>query len=473
MQQGKVILVGSGCDGGLITLRGKEKIPFADVIVYDDLIDKSLLWLKKEDADLIYVGKREGRHSKKQEEINSILIDEAKKGKTVLRLKGGDSFVFGRGGEEIIALQRENIPFEVVPGVSSCIAVPESMGIPVTHRGMARSFTVVTAHSESGSGENYEALSRLKGTLVFLMGLSKASEISRRLIENGKDENTACSILFGKVGQTQRLDTSLRYLSQAAEKAQPPAVIVVGEVCKMHLKDIPKTVSVTVTGTEGFTRKLKPLLEGKGFRVYALPFLKIYPIKENLNINISPFKYIVFTSTNGVKVFFENVFIDRRFFANKKFACIGEGTANELRRYGFEADLIPCKFTAKELGKALSQAVKKNERVLILRAENGSRELNAELSEKGIDFLDLHIYKTVADTSFAQNEIPETDYTVFASQSGVRAFFDLGGDFGGKAVCIGEITAKELKKHREDIIICKKHTAECIVQTIEKETYKS
>ncbi|MGN1418845.1 MAG: uroporphyrinogen-III C-methyltransferase, partial [Acutalibacteraceae bacterium] len=195
MDKNTVTLVGAGCSKELLTLRGLEEIKKADVIVYDDLIDRDILLEAKKDCELIYVGKRLGKHSENQDQINKIIINKARENKYVVRLKGGDSFVFGRGGEEVQALLKENIPFEVVPGVSSCIAAAEKTGIPVTHRGVSQSFTVVTGHTASEKDENYQALAKLDGTLVFLMGLSNIGQIAKKLIENGKDKNTPCSVL--------------------------------------------------------------------------------------------------------------------------------------------------------------------------------------------------------------------------------------------------------------------------------------
>ncbi|MCM1544910.1 MAG: uroporphyrinogen-III C-methyltransferase, partial [Ruminococcus sp.] len=370
---GKVTLVGAGCGKGLITVKGIEKLKEADVIVYDDLIDQNLLSVAKDECELIYVGKRIGKHSENQQKINEILIEQAQKVNAVVRLKGGDSFVFGRGGEEIIAMKNAGVEFEVIPGVSSAIAVPEQFGIPVTHRGAAQSFTVVTGHTATQNEENYAALAKLKGTLVFLMGLHNASHISSELIANGKAESTPCAILSDGFGaNSKRINCTLKTLPEAAKQAHTPAVIVVGETAMF---DFSKTlsselsgVSVTVTGTKQFTKKLSKALENEGAYVTAYPYLEISPLKDVIPADLAVYDWLIFTSANGVDVFFDCMKkrnVDFRSFTHLKFACIGKGSAQKLREHGFNADFIPSTYTAKALGEQLAQHVKSNERLLI------------------------------------------------------------------------------------------------------------
>lgn len=471
---GKVTLVGAGTAKDLITVRGLEKIKNADVIVYDDLIDRELLDFRKSDCKLIYVGKRIGKHSENQQTINQILIEQAKKVKNVVRLKGGDSFVFGRGGEEIAALQKENITYEVVPAVTSAVAVPEFFGIPVTHRGVSQSFTVVTGHTATEKEESYEALAKLNGTLVFLMGLHNASYISQKLIESGKDKNTPCAILSqGFSGDGKRINCTLNCLPNAAEKAQTPAIIVVGEVSSFDFSGnevLPlSSVSVTVTGTKHFVGKLRLALENAGARVKAYPYLEIIPFKAAIPQSFDEFGWIVFTSANGIEVFFEHLRkskIDLRTLMHLKFACIGKGSADKLFQYGFIADYVPSKYTAEELGKGLAEIAGKEEKVLVLRAENGSSLLNDTLEKAGVNFEDVHIYSAVSDNSEAIN--CETDYIVFASGSSVEAFFQSGGKLNNTTpVCIGDITAKKLSYYTErQFLTAKEHTAYGIISLL-------
>lgn len=470
---GSVTLVGAGCGKDLITVKGLKALRQADVVVYDDLIDDNLLNETKAEAQFIYAGKRLGHHSEKQETINQILIEKAKENKNVVRLKGGDSFVFGRGGEEILALQAENIPYAVIPGISSCVAVAESFGIPVTHRGIAQSFTVVTGHTATDTDENYEALAKLKGTLVFLMGLHNIENISKRLIENGKDENTPAAILSKGFDKAQkRIDGTLKSIAQKAHLAKTPAILVVGETAEF---DFRKTihppldhVSVTVTGTKTFTGSLSDKLSALGAFVKVCPCLNIVPEFDKIPDDFDAYTYLVFTSSNGVKVFFDFLKknkIDFRKISPVQFACIGCGSAGKLREYGFNADFIPSKYTAQALGQELAERLNRDDRLLILRAENGSAELTAALDKVNAAYDDIKIYNTAADEKRISCD---TDYITFSSAGGVTAFFENGGELNQtKPVCIGEITAKEFKKYSAiRPLVAKTHTAEGIISLL-------
>jgi uroporphyrinogen III methyltransferase/synthase len=471
---GNVTLVGAGCGKDLITVKGLNAIKSADVIVYDDLIDDNLLNVVGDDTELIYVGKRLGHHSEKQENINKILIEKAKENKNVVRLKGGDSFVFGRGGEEILALQENNIPFDIVAGVTSSVAVPESLGIPVTHRGIAQSFTVVTGHTATQSDENYNALAKLKGTLVFLMGLHNIENICKRLIDNGKAKSTPASILSkGYDKEQSRIDGTLEDIASKAHLAKTPAIFVVGEVANFDFrktKSLPlDNVSITVTGTKEFTSKISNRLTLQGAFVKSCPDLKIQP-KDlgDLHNKLGDYDIIVFTSSNGVKVFFDymkETRTDNRFLCHFKFACIGKGTAKTLEKYGFYADIVPVEYTAKQLGLELTTYIDKNSSVLILRAENGSDDLTQELTKANIHFKDVKTYDTL-DTH--KNIDCDTDYITFASASGVAAFFENGGRLNNSTpVCIGEITASEFQKYSNiEPLVAKNHTADGIISLI-------
>lgn len=470
---GSVTLVGAGCGKGLITVKGLNAVKGADVIVYDDLIDFDLLNEAKDNAQKIFVGKRLGRHNEKQENINRILIEKAKQGNNVVRLKGGDSFVFGRGGEEIIALQKENIPYDIIPGISSAIAVAENLGIPVTHRGVSQSFTVVTGHTATYNDENYEALASLNGTLVFLMGLHNIKSICNRLIQNGKDKNTPASILSkGFDRNEKRIDGTLETISEKAEFAETPAILVIGKTAgydfSKTLKKSLDGISVTVTGTKEFTSKLAHRLNENGAFVNAYPNIKIISNTDKIPTDFSDYTYLAFTSSNGVKIFFDFLKeskTDYRKISRLKFACIGKGTANTLEGYGFYADFIPGEFTAEALGKELSSVLCKTDRLLILRAENGSEELTGELKNARISFDDIKIY----DTKTENVKIDcDTDYITFASASGVTAFFENGSKLNSaKPVCIGEITAKELGKYSSITpISARAHTADGIISAI-------
>jgi uroporphyrinogen III methyltransferase/synthase len=465
-KSGKVYLVGAGCgDYDLITLRGKKLIELSEVVVYDSLIDSRLLELAPADAEKICVGKRAGRHSAAQDDINSLLVQRALQGKVVVRLKGGDPFVFGRGGEEILALQEQGIEYAVVPGISSSIAVPELAGIPVTHRRLSRSFHIITGHTEQDLlPENMSAYASLDGTLVFLMGLKNINQIADSLIQNGKNPQTPAAVISNGAGNAQQVvRAALQNIGEAAraECVKAPAIIVVGEVAKfdfMQTISLPlKNTSVAVTGTKRFAGKLSAQLEQLGARVKMLDYLKVVEYGENPQLdkalsNLSPYSWIVLTSINGAEIFIKRLKklkIDLRKLSNIKFAVIGSGTAEVLEKYGIFADLIPKIYTSRALGKELSKLAQKGERVLLLRAEQGSKELSQILDDSAIGYDDIKTYDVQGRARTTENAEISTDFITFASSSGVNAFFENGYLVSPKTkiVCIGEITANALQKH--------------------------
>jgi uroporphyrin-III C-methyltransferase len=486
MKNGVVYLVGAGSgDPDLITLKGLKLIKQCDVIIYDRLANDKLLSYARKDCKKLYAGKAAGSHSMKQEEINALIVSEAKKGNTVVRLKGGDPFVFGRGGEEIIVLQSENIPYEVVSGVTSAIAVPAAAGIPVTHRGISRSVTVITGNTadENTVGEDFSTLAKLNGTLVFLMGLGNIEKISNGLMSHGKPADTACAVISD--GTTKNQLTVRSTLSELAQKAKnsaikSPAIIVVGNVCAL---DFSKTLSnpldninIGVTGTQGFTSKLSQKLEFFGSNVYPMAISTVNEIEssdfDNAIMNIKAYTWIAFTSTNGVKIFFNRLKylgVDIRSLFHIKFAVIGSGTQSELSNYGINADLMPQKFTSEALGEALLSTISDSDRILIPRAVQGSSLLTAPLNSK--QYTEIKIYDIVADNKCT---LPQgLDYITFASASGVRNFFDvlnLKLDSNTIAIAIGDVTAQALKSYGiTNYITADTYTSEGIAQTIIEE----
>lgn len=492
---GSVCLVGAGCGKDLITIEGMNALKNAEVVVYDDLIDDGLLSEAPAIAEKIYVGKRYNKHSKKQDEVNQILIDKASEGKRVVRLKGGDAFVFGRGGEEYIAVTQAGFNCKVIPGISSAIAVPEHVGIPVTHRGLARSFTAVTGHTMDGTSENFEALAHLDGTIVFLMGLHSCGRISDQLIKYGMSPQTPAAIISnGFSPEEKRYDTTLGGLSHTAEQAESPAVIVIGEAAGLHFSeesvcegdgkdsadDLPLYgTQIAVTGTESFSEKTAEVLRGYGAEAEAVKTMEIVP-EENPDLcDTEQYRWLVFTSPNGVKTWFGRFIksgLDLRELYGKRIAAIGKGTADTLRSFGLTADFMPTEYTAVSLGRQLAQKISsegdsKNDRVLILRAANGSKMLTEELKKAGIAFEDRAVYRVVSVPA-AYDRFSDCDYVVFGSAGGVRAFFKEGRDFreeknDARLVAIGRYTAGELVKHtRCDIITAREFSAEGIAKAI-------
>ncbi|MGN1417036.1 MAG: uroporphyrinogen-III C-methyltransferase [Oscillospiraceae bacterium] len=493
MSIGKVYITGGGCgEADLITLRGAYALSQADCVVYDDLVDERLLGYAPENAEKLYVGKRMGKHSEAQDSINDILVRKALEGKTVVRLKGGDPFVFGRGGEEAAALFHEDIPFEMIPGISSCIAAPELAGIPVTHRKVSRSFHVITAHTAEDTPEGYFGkYSALDGTLIFLMGLERLEKLSCELISGGLSADTPAAVV--SKGGTSEQRTVRGRLSDIAgavrrENIPAPAVIIVGETAALDFsKTLEKPLggaAVTVTGTKALVKKLSEKIYARGGSAYPLPVVKIAEYDDNAQFdsafeNISEYKYIALTSANGADIFLarmKGLGIDMRRLWGIKLAVVGRPTGEHLKSAGLIPDIMPDTYTVEALGRLLAENVKSGERVLILRAEQGSEILNDILDENGISYDDVKIYDTVPCGAERADKHIITDFLTFASGSGVRAFFGAGYTVSDrtKIVCIGNITAEELLKssavNKNNVYIADSFTADGMIEKIERLT---
>ena len=493
MSIGKVYITGGGCgEFDLVTLRGAYALGQADCVIFDDLIDRRLLDLAPEGAEKIYVGKRMGKHSEEQSDINDIIVRKALEGKTVVRLKGGDPFVFGRGGEEAETLSRENIPFEIIPGISSCIAVPELSGIPVTHRKVSRSFHVITGRTAENVPEGYFGkYAALDGTLIFLMGLDRLERISQELISGGLSENTPAAVISkGGSSEQRAVRGRLADIAKAVRKENiaAPAVIIVGETAALDYSNtIEKKldgISVTVTGTGELVRKLSEKIYALGGNAYPLPVVRIEEYEDNERLNgalenISDYSYLVLTSANGADIFLKamkRLDMDVRRLYGLKLAVVGRPTGERLKSAGLIPDLVPETYTVEALGRLLAENVQKGERVLILRAEQGSEILNKILDGSGIGYDDIKIYDTVPCVSSAEEKNISTDFLTFASGSGVRAFFGSGFTVSDrtKIVCIGNITAEELFKmqnvDRGNVFIADSFTAYGMIEKIERLT---
>ena len=464
---GFVSLIGAGCGSmDLITLRGLERLKACDAVVYDDLIDQALLQIPDPRAERIYMGKRNGRHSAPQGDISLKLVELARSGKRVARLKGGDPFVFGRGGEEILALQEAGIPFEEVPGISSAIAIPAAAGIPVTHRGISRSFHVITAHTADRDGlpQDLPQLAALHGTLVFLMGLSRLEPLARGLIFHGMAPDTPAAVLSG--GNAPHPATVRGTLADIAAKASgvlPPAVIVVGQTAAMdlHTGGLQRPlegVRVGVTGTDSLTGKLIAALREAG----AQPIPVERSVVEPLPLDHTPEQlcdgrphWIVLTSANGVRLFFRNLqeaAVDLRRLHACKFAVIGAPTGAVLAEYGIRADLCPAVYTSTDLADALCKEVSPEEDIWLFRARQGAEILPRKLREQGFSVTEVPLYDLRADREVTERSRPlleSLDYLTFSSAGGVRLFLTEHGTIPAHptCVCIGTVTAKALKPH--------------------------
>lgn len=481
----KVYIVGAGPGHkDLITVRGRELIGMADAILYDSLIDNSLLDNARDDCLLINVGKRMGSHSMKQEEINGLLIRTAKSYRTVVRLKGGDPFVFGRGGEEAMALIGEGIDFELIPGVSSAIAVPEHAGIPVTHRGIARSFHVITGQTMDDETD-FGRYAGLDGTLVFLMGLSNLYRITGDLLKAGMDPETPAAVIScGYSEDEYTVQGTLSDITRASDIAEikTPSVIVIGETAGYRLKSqtfefFRKRRFLTV-GTDRFYEHFSSEMARLGLRTSHWLRIQTEIIPEGrINLeralnSIEEFEWLIFASGNAVRLFFEiadEIRFDRRRLGRIRFAVIGEATQAALNEYGYYADIVPGVYT----GKALAERLVKEKQAgpaLIIRAESGSDEMFDVLDGSHWDYEKVILYRAVINKEKIREAPRRDDHIVLASASGVRAFLetrDIDEDSAPRFACIGSSTAEELRKYGyEADIIAETHTARGLAEKL-------
>ena len=479
----KAYIIGAGPSAELITAEGLAILKRADVIIYDRLLDEKLLLEARDDAILVPVGKRYHRHLKSQEEINSLLVEYANAHPLVVRLKGGDPFVFGRGGEEVAALMEAGIDAEVIPGVSTAVAAAEILGIPVTHRGSASSFTVVTGHGAQETAEDFSDLVRLKGTLVFMMAWHKITDIAEGLMAAGKPADTPCAIVSSakRPGQ-KRVTDELGNICNRIGETTSPAVFIVGDVARLDFSSKDKGrlcgKNYLVAGTKGFVRKMCGMLTDAGAHGTPLVSLVVRAHAENIPEDFSDVGWLVFTSANGVKIFFDELAsrrMDVRSLAHVKVACIGEATAEELAGLGVFADLVPGQYTSKALGEALIDVYKAADgKVLMLRAAEASPVLGQMLREHGIDCEERAIYSLERGTIIPELREYPFDAIIFASAGGVRAFYEMLNDAGEwdavsdvQTVCIGESTASAWTKMTgKEPIVAAVSTAEGIMETL-------
>lgn len=499
---GRVYLVGAGPgDPGLMTEKGLKRLRECDVVVYDHLASERFLDEVPEKCEKIYVGKQAGRHYKKQPEINAMLVELAKAGHTVVRLKGGDPFVFGRGGEEVQELIKAGIPFEVVPGVTSAVAALAAAGIPVTHRAVSRSFHVMTGHTMTEAGSlplDFSEFAKLDGTLIFLMGLTHLPLIIKGLIENGKPESMPAAVISnGTLLNQQVVRGTLADIEEKTREAQigTPAIIVAGEVAALDFSSTfhapLEGVRVAVTGTDTLAGKLRRTLENLGAYTECVLSMELESQRNSEAMaeaygRLKRYGWIVFTSANAVREFFAGLMeqgYDHRAVGHVKFAVVGKGTEKELKSHGFQADFVPERFSAEELAHGLTGIVKKEERLLIPRSKKGSPELTAVLNEAGIEYDDIVLYDVAERKRTGKalaESIKKADYLTFASGSGVDAFFDgLDGATaellsGVRIACIGEITEKALKKHgRQSDVTAAVFSVEGLTQAICEDAEKN
>lgn len=498
---GMVYLVGAGPgDYQLTTLKAVECLKKADVVVYDRLADDRILRWAPSTAEFIYVGKASADHTMKQEDINQLLVDKGLEGKCVVRLKGGDPFVFGRGGEEGLLLAKNQVPFEIVPGVTSAISVPAYAGIPVTHRAVATSVAIVTGHEDptkGGSNMRWDKLAMGTDTLVFLMGVANLPYITQQLMANGRPADTPAAVIrWGTKPEQETLVTTVAKAAEDVAKAglKPPAIFVVGDVVKLR-EDLAwfdrqevrplfgKTVLVTRARAQ--VSKITEKLEALGARCIELPAIRIVPpadgyeaIDAALSL-LSSYDWLIFTSTNGVDAFFGRLFAaskDARDLARTRVAAIGKSTAARLKDYGIIADIVPEEFRAEGISSALKGELAPSERVLIPRAQEAREILPENLREYGAIVDVAPVYETVmADEDAAQVRkmlaAGEIDFVTFASSSTVKNLIKLIGDISllkkARGIAIGPITAQTCEElGLKPAAVAREYTIDGIVEAI-------
>jgi uroporphyrinogen III methyltransferase / synthase len=446
--KGKVFLIGAGPgDPGLITVKGKECISRADVVIYDYLASPSLLAFAEPSAEQIYVGKKGGDHTLSQDGINQLLVEKAGKGLVVARLKGGDPFIFGRGGEEAEVLIQAGIPFEVVPGVTSAIAAPAYAGIPLTHRKFTTTLAFVSGHEAPGkekSGIHWESLAKGIGTLVFLMGVKNLPYIATSLIEHGKPPETPVALVrWGTTTKQQTVTGTLETIvdNVAAAGLKSPSIIIVGEVVtlreSMNWFETRPLMGrrIIVTRAREQASDLVKLLSELGAECLEFPTITIVP-PEDFHLldkaidTISSYDYLVFTSVNGVTFFFDRLFdkgLDVRCLGHIRTATIGPATSARLRQYGVTSDIVPESYRAESVITAFKKEPVQGKKILLPRAKDARPILPVELSKMGatVDEIVTYTAKPVLENTdeLIQNlENNSIDMISFTSSSTVTNF---------------------------------------------------
>lgn len=488
-RSGEIILIGAGPgDPGLLTLSALAELERADVVLYDRLLGEGVLSLIPANAHRIDVGKTKGEHTVPQEEINALLVSLARAGERVVRLKGGDPYLFGRGAEELEAAVREGIPFRVIPGVTSALAAPSCAGIPVTHRDYASSVHIMTGHGKRGEAPAipYAELAKLRGTLVFLMSLSVADAICGGLIAAGMSPDTpAAAIENGARANQRRVSSTLGGLPGAAREAgvSSPALLVVGAVCGLadaldwrgRLPLSGRRVLAVASGDNA--GRLASLLREDGCRVDEFAAIGPTPldVPETFWSSVGGYSWIVFTSRFGAELFFEQMTsrrLDLRRLGAVRFAVVGLRTGSVLEKRGIYPDYIPETYNGAALGEGLSRTARPDERILLYRAESGADELPRALSAAGLKYDDVPAYRT------ERRPMPESlrrdvaegvfDAATFTSASAVESFVESSGATLPLAFCIGDMTAAAAKSHGMKTEVAAEATIESLAELVRK-----
>ena len=490
MKKGKVWLVGAGpSDPGLLTLKGKAVLDRADVVVYDRLVGDGILAMVPPDALKIDVGKNAGNHTMPQEEINALLVRHAQEGQKVVRLKGGDPFVYGRGGEEAQALVENGIAFEVVPGVTAASAVPAYFGIPVTHREAASSLHLITAHRKKGETKklDYKTLAEtgVHGPLVFYMGVNSVEEICSELIKAGMDPNTPAAILMrGTAADQKKIMSSISALPECAarEKAETPGLIVVGQVCRLSesLSWAEKRplggVRLFVTRPREKASFLSEQLSELGAEVIELPairtqFLEPYHELLEKKEKLRDYRWLICSSPVGTEAFFkflQKERIDIRSLPELRFAAVGPKTRKVLEEKGILVECCPQKSCGEELAKELFSVIRPDDKLLALVPENRESAVVSVLRKKEVNVDTAAVYRTLFETTLIVPHLRSGDSAIFTSASSVEGFVKMVHESvsGLRAFCIGSQTANAARDCGMETIVAEQASMESLIHKV-------
>ena len=494
-KQGICYLVGAGPgDVGLVTLKAKECIEKCDVLVYDALSSAELVGWAKKGCELIFAGKRAADHAIPQDQINALIVEKTLQGKIVIRLKGGDPMIFGRGGEEAAELAEAGVKFEIVPGISSTIAGPAYAGIPVTHRDHCSQLTIFTGHEDPTKGEtslNFEQLAQTPGTKVFVMGVSRIRGICSEFIKGGANPQTPMALTrWATTGRHQTIEGTIETIPDIVENTgfKSPAVAVIGEVVKERaLINWFETrplfgKRIVVTRTREQAGALSKELSELGADVIELPTIRIEHPKDKMDFaqmvaDAHTYDWLIFTSPNGVEKFFDAFYAtyeDARSLGGPRIAAIGPSTANKIKEYRFTVDLLPEKFVAEGLIESFKNQSIEHQKVMWVKAEETRDVIYHELTAMGAIIDSCLAYRTVPETEDPTGaaEVLKTlgaDLITFASGSSVESFMNMGLAWpeGCGAASIGPVTSQALRESgQEPQVEAREHNIPGLVQAI-------
>ncbi|MEY8000255.1 uroporphyrinogen-III C-methyltransferase [Clostridium sp. Mt-5] len=481
---GKVYLIGAGPgDEELITLKAARKLGECTAVMYDRLSGSGVLKYLNDNCKIYYCGKEPGCHYKSQDEINAMLIKLAKEGHIVGRIKGGDPYIFGRGGEEALALLKEHIEFEVIPGITSPISVLNYAGIPVTHRKIAQSFHVFTGKTADKLNIDWNAAAKIGGTLIFLMGFKNLDVICSNLIKNGMNKNTPCAVVMrGTTSRQKKIVGQLHDISEKTNRALlvSPCIIVIGEVVNFneqldwYEKKPLFGKNICITRSKAQSREMCQKLLDLGAEVTEIHSIEIRYTSENIKAymnKLHDYDYIVFTSVNGVNSFFDRL-LNENYDIRKirgKFAAIGPATEKAIRQRGIIPEMVAEKFVAESLHDKMKDFIKKGDKIFIPRSKNSRPYLAETLRLEGCIVDECYTYETISGKLPDKDCFDNVDTVVFTSPTTVNNMIQLVGITAIKeknVVAIGPITGKELESHNIVYDMSHEYTTEGVINTI-------